>query len=88
MRKRIALLLAALALSQWAATGQSPSLPLTSAALKFAVIGDNGDGSSGEYDIGVQLAKARAEFPFELVIMVGDNMYGSQQPQDFVSRQP
>jgi 3',5'-cyclic AMP phosphodiesterase CpdA len=29
------------------------------------------------------MVSARARFPFELVIMAGDNMYGRQEPQDF-----
>ena len=32
------------------------------------------------------MAAARARFPFEFVIMLGDNMYGRQQPQDFVDK--
>jgi hypothetical protein len=30
-----------------------------------------------------QMAKTHAEFPFELVITTGDNIYGSERPQDF-----
>ena len=29
------------------------------------------------------MAKTHATFPFELVITVGDNLYGSERPQDF-----
>jgi len=32
------------------------------------------------------MINARGEFPFDLVIMLGDNMYGSQQPADFVKK--
>ena len=32
------------------------------------------------------MAKARAAFPFELVIMLGDNMYGGQKPDDFIKK--
>ena len=55
-------------------------------SLKFAVIGDNGTGDSPEYDVGARMTEARQAFPFELVIMLGDNMYGRQQPQDFVDQ--
>ena len=30
--------------------------------------------------------RVRATFPFELVIMLGDNMYGGQQPADFIKK--
>jgi 3',5'-cyclic AMP phosphodiesterase CpdA len=32
------------------------------------------------------MAAARARFPFEFVIMHGDNMYGRQRPDDFVQK--
>jgi 3',5'-cyclic AMP phosphodiesterase CpdA len=32
------------------------------------------------------MTKLRERFPFELVLTVGDNMYGSQRPQDFVRK--
>jgi 3',5'-cyclic AMP phosphodiesterase CpdA len=62
------------------------ALPTIPGSLKFAVIGDNGTGDSEEYDVGARMTEARNEFPFELVIMLGDNMYGRQQPQDFVEK--
>src|SRR5262249_39764808 len=61
-------------------------LPNTADSLKFAVIGDNGTGDRPEYEVGEQLAAWRAEFPFALVVMMGDNIYGSDRPQDFVRK--
>jgi len=55
-------------------------------SLKFAVVGDAGDGDRPQYEIGQQMAAARATFPFELVIALGDNMYGRQEPQDFITK--
>src|SRR4051812_38319634 len=55
-------------------------------SVKFAAFGDNGTGGREQYDIAAQMAAARETFPFELVIMLGDNMYGRQQPQDFVTK--
>lgn len=55
-------------------------------SVKFAVLGDNGTGHKPQYDIANQMTVARTRFPFELVIMVGDNLYGSQKPQDFVEK--
>jgi predicted MPP superfamily phosphohydrolase len=61
-------------------------LPNKADSLKFAVIGDNGTGERAEYDVGQQLAAWRAKFPFVLVVMMGDNIYGSDRPQDFVKK--
>jgi hypothetical protein len=55
-------------------------------SLKFAVLGDFGNGKREQYEVGEQMALARATFPFHLVLALGDNMYGSQQPKDFVTK--
>jgi hypothetical protein len=55
-------------------------------SLKFAVIGDAGDGDRPQYEVGQQMAAARTTFPFEFVLALGDNMYGRQEPQDFISK--
>jgi len=62
------------------------ALPVRPDSLKFAVIGDSGTGDSPQLDVGARMTEARASFPFELVIMLGDNMYGRQQAQDFVTK--
>jgi 3',5'-cyclic AMP phosphodiesterase CpdA len=61
-------------------------LPARPDSLKFAAIGDNGTGDRPQYDVGQRMATERMRFPFELVIMLGDNMYGRQQPEDFVTK--
>jgi predicted phosphodiesterase len=55
-------------------------------SVKFAVIGDTGTGRSPQYDIAKLLAAARERFPFEFVLMLGDNIYGSESPADFVRK--
>jgi hypothetical protein len=62
------------------------SLPARPASLKFAVIGDNGTGKQPQYDVASQMALAWNVFPFDLVLMVGDNFYGSQTPRDLVAK--
>jgi hypothetical protein len=57
--------------------------PAAKNSVRFAVLGDTGTGERAQYDVGAELAKSRAVFPFEFVIMVGDNMYGSERPQDY-----
>jgi hypothetical protein len=55
-------------------------------AITFAVIGDNGTGATPQYDVARQMLKTHATVPFSLVLMMGDNMYGSQRPRDFVDK--
>jgi predicted phosphodiesterase len=65
---------------------QQSVLPNKAGSLKFAAIGDNGTGDSAEYEVGRQMAVAHTRFPYDLVIMLGDNMYGGQSPSDFVKK--
>ena len=65
---------------------QAAPLPTRPESLKFAVIGDTGTGEQPQFDVGSRMAEARRTFPFDLVIMLGDNIYGSQTPQDFVTK--
>lgn len=69
-------------------TRAEPPLPMPNreGSLKFAVIGDSGNASKGQYELGVQMAKTREAFPFELVLMSGDNLIGSERPQDYVEK--
>jgi len=62
------------------------ALPNQPDSLKFAVLGDFGSGSSGQIELGKQMAATHSTFPYELVITVGDNIYGSERPQDFARK--
>jgi hypothetical protein len=62
---------------------QDLTLPNRPDSLKFAAIGDYGNGRRAQYDVGVQMAAYHERFPYELVITLGDNLYGSQGPKDF-----
>jgi 3',5'-cyclic AMP phosphodiesterase CpdA len=86
MRERLVAVLLLLSVSALAGGAQELALPNRPESLKFAAIGDNGTGDQPEYDIGRQMAAYRRRFPFELVIMLGDNLYGRQDPQDFVKK--
>jgi hypothetical protein len=59
------------------------TLPNRPGSLKFAVLGDFGTGSREQYQTAEQMKRVYDRFPFELVILVGDNLYGSERPQDF-----
>ena len=67
-------------------SAQSFPLPNTSGSLKFAAIGDNGTGDTEQYQVGQRMTELHKTFPFDLVIMLGDNMYGGQSPADFVRK--
>lgn len=81
--------LALLTCAGLAAQQQEPltiTLPNRDDTVKFAAIGDTGSGNRGQYETGERMAEAHARFPFEFVIMLGDNMYGRQRPDDFVTK--
>ncbi|HET6373221.1 MAG TPA: metallophosphoesterase [Candidatus Polarisedimenticolia bacterium] len=70
---------------------QSPAepdvkLPHKDGSLKFTVLGDFGTAEPGEYDLATQMTKFYAGFKFDLVVLVGDNLYGAERPQDFKSK--
>ena len=86
LRIRIIAFLIAAAAST-ATFGQAPApLPNRADSVKFAAIGDNGTGERAQYEVAQQMVKSRAAFAFDLVIMLGDNMYGGQTPADFVRK--
>jgi hypothetical protein len=68
------------------ASGSGVMAPTQETSIRFAVLGDTGTGERAQYDVGAQLAKSRAVFPFEFVILVGDNLYGSERPQDYTRK--
>ncbi len=59
------------------------TLPAKEGSVRFAVIGDTGSGTDKQRDVGNMMAQYRAAFPFEFVLMMGDNLYGGEAPQDF-----
>lgn len=69
-----------------AAPTQDQALGSRAESVKLAVIGDSGTGAAPQFEVGRQMAAVRARFPFDTVIMLGDNLYGRQQPQDFVDK--
>jgi predicted MPP superfamily phosphohydrolase len=54
--------------------------------LKFAILGDTGTGGKQQYEVGAKLNAVRGTFPFEFVIMLGDNMYGGESAKDFQNK--
>jgi 3',5'-cyclic AMP phosphodiesterase CpdA len=62
---------------------QVVALPNKEGTYKFAVLGDFGTGSREQYAMASEMAKVHSRFKYEHVILVGDNLYGSERPQDF-----
>lgn len=58
-------------------------LPLQPKSVRIAVIGDMGTGAKPQYQLAGQMAKWHERFPFEAVLMLGDNLYGHERPEDF-----
>ncbi len=59
------------------------TLPNHPDSLKFGVIGDFGNGTRAQYELGAMMKHVHDIFPYESVITVGDNIYGSERPRDF-----
>src|SRR5512132_4139315 len=74
-----------------AVTGTSPgvpsvpglTLPKKPGSLRFAVIGDSGRGDKAQYDVAAQMVAFRKDFDYDLVVMVGDNIYEGSTPEDY-----
>ena len=58
-------------------------LPNQPDSFRFAVIGDSGTGGRHQYEVGARLAEYQKIFPFQTVVMLGDNIYGSDTASDF-----
>ncbi len=59
------------------------ALPLKEGSVRFAVIGDTGSGTDKQQQVGDMMVKYRTIFPFEFVLMMGDNLYGGESAKDF-----
>jgi hypothetical protein len=59
------------------------SLPVKEGSVRFAIIGDTGTGSRQQQELADVMLKYQAVFPFEFVLMMGDNLYGSETPADY-----
>jgi hypothetical protein len=66
-----------------ALAAQDLSLPNKPDSLKFAIIGDSGTGSKTQYGVANMLVASRAKFPYEFVLMMGDNLYIGSDEKDF-----
>ena len=87
MRTRYGVCLAlAVVLTAAGLTAQDLKLPLVQDSVRFIVIGDSGTGDSRQLEVAKQMAAYRAKFPFTFGILLGDNLYGSERPQDYAKK--
>jgi hypothetical protein len=61
----------------------APAAQPAVAPVRFAVIGDMGNGSRRQTETARRMWTEHERFPYEFVITVGDNMYGGQDPEDY-----
>jgi 3',5'-cyclic AMP phosphodiesterase CpdA len=80
---RLTVLLAAFFTASILVAAQDLTLPKKPETVKFAVIGDTGTGDSNQYRVAKVLTTSRQAFPFEFVVMVGDNLYGTDNTGSF-----
>jgi predicted MPP superfamily phosphohydrolase len=67
---------------------QSPAeapvpLPNKEGSFKFGVLGDFGVGDQKQFQLADQMATLHGRFKYDVVVTVGDNILGSERPQDF-----
>jgi predicted phosphodiesterase len=74
------------AISLLSLNAEEPTMPLKPNSVRFAVIGDMGNGKKPQYEVGDQIVAYRQKFPFEFVMMVGDDLLGGSNPRDYESK--
>ena len=58
-------------------------LPNKDDSVRFLVIGDTGTGTDKQHELAGVMLRYWQSFPYEFVLMLGDNMYGSEKSRDF-----
>jgi 3',5'-cyclic AMP phosphodiesterase CpdA len=64
----------------------SLTLPRKVGSLRFAVLGDSGRGDREQYEVAKQMVAFHKEFAYTFVIMLGDNIYGTDAPADMAEK--
>jgi hypothetical protein len=61
-------------------------LPNADGSVKFLVIGDSGTGGGAQYALAEHMVRAHERFKFDFAIMLGDNLYGNENPSDYIDK--
>jgi predicted phosphodiesterase len=83
MRRRTFLIISIFIVFIVGMRAEDAKFPLKPDSVRFAAIGDMGTGDQAQYETAQQILKSRQAFPFDFVIMLGDNIYGGSKPADF-----
>jgi hypothetical protein len=59
------------------------NLPNKQDSVRFVVIGDTGTGTHQQLELAQVMLRYHQVFPFEFVLMMGDNMYGGEKAVDY-----
>jgi hypothetical protein len=62
------------------------ALPNKAGSLKFAVLGNSGTGEQAQYQLAEQMATFHRRFKYDLVVLAGGNLFGSERPQDYLKK--
>jgi hypothetical protein len=62
------------------------TLPMREGSLRMAVFGDAGRGTKDQYDLGTLMAEYQLAFPYDMVLLTGDNIYGPDTPADMKNK--
>ncbi|HLL70663.1 MAG TPA: metallophosphoesterase [Pyrinomonadaceae bacterium] len=62
------------------------TLPVKDGSVRFMIVGDTGTGTKEQWQLADVMLRYRQQFPFELALMMGDNMYGGEKPEDFKTK--
>jgi predicted phosphodiesterase len=65
------------------AAAPTSTLPNAKDSVKFLVIGDSGTGDRAQYEVASRIIEAYKRFEFDFAIMLGDNLYGSENARAY-----
>jgi 3',5'-cyclic AMP phosphodiesterase CpdA len=84
--RRLLVVIAVLTLFSPSHARSQATPPVKPDSVRMAVIGDMGTGETAQYDVSRRMMEAHAIFPFDFVIMLGDNIYGGNTTEDFARK--
>ncbi|MCA1636625.1 MAG: metallophosphoesterase [Acidobacteria bacterium] len=62
------------------------TLPLKTGSVRFMVVGDTGTGTNQQQQLADVMVQYKQAFPYEFVLLLGDNMYGGETAADYKNK--